>query len=1398
MHGEKQSRVRGSLFLIVAFLSFFASTANGQITNLRFKHLGIADGLSQSSAYCLFQDSKGFVWIGTTDGLSRYDGYEFRHFKYDQDNPHSISSNELLCMAEDSTGGLLVGTAVGLDRFDPNKEQFEAVFRADDRSKKRIGFVGTLFKDSRGNIWVGSQSGLMQYDSHLHTLRRVALSPAELGHAGYIESVPAISEDKKHVLWFGNGNSIVRYDPVAGHMLPLPEALLVNPYFNKSRISSIKHDSAGNVWIGTERDGLLVLRDQNRRCVNYRSESHPTPLSNDMIRAICFYKGQAWIGNRNGVYLINDSGKIEKHLIVDKYDPVSLSGNSVLCFMEDNAGSLWVGTFAGGISIDQPGNDNFSYIREQLTNRPGLNYRVVSSIVENKDHNLWIGTEGGGLNFYDRRNERFEYIHVNPASPHMANQEIVKAIQLDAKENVWIGTLEGLFYYNRTSRSVKAYPLAETAKDLLDEQVYGLAKDSGGIWIGTKGGLFYINHAGSVARFRHSRKDSGSIISNTINVLIKDRQDGIWTGTESGLSYLPKGAIHFINYLGQQASVFNGSAVLAIYEDDDSNIWIGTRGGGLKLLDRPHKKFFTIDTKNGLADNTVHGIIEDKQGHLWVSYSQGIARITLKRKSSSFSPDDVQVTNYPVNNGLGSNEFLAATCRTAAGEMMFGGVNGIVSFQPEKLVVNLVPPAVVLTDLLIKNKPVTIDSNKSPLTKSVTYSEGVTLSHDQAYFTLRFAALNFINSRTNQYAYMMEGLKGDKQWYYVGNQQSATYTNLDAGDYVFKVKAANNDGVWNDSYASLRIRVLPPFWRTWWAWLFYCCVIAALLYLFYSYSIRTARLQNDLQMQRISREKDQELMQRKLSFFTNISHEIKTPLTLILAPIEKLISLIHHDGKALDQLRLMQRNGERLLRLTNQLLDFRKLEAGNLQLQVTEGDLIPFVRDILQSFDAYAHHCDIDLTLVADAESMPVWFDPDKLEKILFNLLSNAIKFTQPGGRVVITLKMMEDSMEPVMRRYMIIMVEDNGAGIAAKNLERIFYPFHHYNDTDQPVDGTGIGLAFTRGLVSMHHGTITVDSRQADTISAEEGYTRFTITIPSERNQYLDEEFQAAGNDPEKLPDPGLSPALGKWGGLPPDNKEHEPGVKPAMLLVEDNMEVLAFMKAHFEDAFTVHAAANGTQGWDYAIRIIPDIIISDVMMPEISGTELCRRLKQDTRTSHIPVILLTARSPLVFQLEGFETGADDYITKPFSLALLQVRVSNLLASRRLLRERYSKDITLQPSNIAITPADELFFGKLMAFIEDNMMEPTLNVEQLGREVGMSRITFYRKIKALTNQSPIEFIRGVRLKKAAQLLRSREFTVNEVAYMVGFSDVDYFRKWFKQEFGSTPKEYAAGHSDKE
>ncbi|WP_316810893.1 two-component regulator propeller domain-containing protein [Pedobacter heparinus] len=1369
--------------LIGIFLTFLALTTNATLAQeLSFKRLTINEGLSQNTAFCILQDKTGFIWIGTEDGLNKYDGYDFTIYKHENNNKNSLSNSQVNALCEDPKENLWVGTSKGLNLFDRDKASFN--LQSND-------FVTTLLYDSRGNLWIGTFDGLKRYD---YATKKIVTYKLSGNNANGGNRVQTIFEDQHKMLWISMGNDLKCFDPAGKKFLPLPEGIQQNMALRKSNVRVIKQDAYGNYWFGTESSGLYKFSPANSSVINYRhntSEENSLPVN--VVRSLFAYaKDQLWIGTRDGLSVLNLQTNRFTNYRYDPYDPKTLSHNSIRDIVRDRAGNMWVGTYAGGLNLFSSSSNNFSYIGEQAGKKPGLSHRVVSSILKAENGALWIGTEGGGLNYVDRKKGIYNSYVINSRQ-----QNIVKSLAGDGKGNLWIGNYDGLSYLNTSTGQFSSYEITENDAKPENKQVYALALDNNGLWLGTDGrGLKFRDANGRITTYVNNPKNKQSVSGNIIIALQKAPGGNLWIGTETGLSYFDKSKNTFRQFLNQpdNPNSLSHNTILALFTDRQQRLWIGTEGGGLNLFDKASGKFYAISNKNGLANSVIHGIREDQSGAIWVSTNKGLSKIILKNLKLPIAPEMIQVMNYTVADGLQSNQFASGAAETGDnGELLFGGINGLTTFFPDKIIRNSFKPKVVITDFLIKNNPVAIDEDHSPLKKAIGETDKITLTHDQAFITFKFAALNFVNPEKNQYAYKLDGFYDD-DWHFVGNQRTATYTNLDAGKYTFMIKAANNDGIWNNEVKTLQITVLPPWWETWWAYLIYASIIGLLLYAFYYYSVKTGKLKNDLAFEHQSHEKDQELAQRKLSFFTNISHEIKTPLTLILAPIDKLLGLNEGNNKIQNQLMLMQRNGERLLRLINQLLDFRKFESGSMQLQSAEGNVVRFMKEILIAFESYASHRRIRLKLVTGQQSIRAWFDRDKLEKVMYNLLSNSLKFTAEGGQVTVSLKKTEADNGRLM-----IEVEDNGIGISPQHIDKIFEQFNHFDDSNANINGTGIGLAFSKGLIELHHGKITVQSTVAT--PQQQGLTIFTISLPLGNAHLSEEEMIANYKDSENIDgykDTEIS-AIAKQ--TIEKRKQH---VLTAMdkerlilLIVEDNLDVRQFIASHFEAEFEIHQAENGLKGLELATELIPDIIISDVMMPEMDGITLCSKIKSDTRSSHIPVILLTARTPLVYKIEGYETGADDYITKPFNLNMLEARVWNLLDSRLKLRERYRKEISLQPKNVAITSPDEKFLERAMAYIEQNISEASLSVEELGKEVGMSRVTLYRKIKALTDQTAIEFIRSVRLKRAAQLLEQNKLNVNEVAYMVGFQDIDYFRRCFKEQFGYTPKEYASNAGER-
>lgn len=1364
----------GLLFLIVF------STSQAQEGDLKFKHYTINEGLSQNTVYCLLQDKDGIIWVGTEDGLNKFDGYDFTYYKHEFRNSNSISHNQINALHEDQKGRIWIGTSDGLNVFDKVTEKFTRFSTGQVPSINSNDFVTSIFGDSKGNVWITTLQGLKLYNPEKENFSLFSYAHRR---------ADAIMEDSHGIFWVSVDKDLRRFDPVQKRFIPLPGILENNTFLRKSFIRSMKQDQLRRIWIATESAGLFIYDGQANTLKHFKHiPSDNASLASNTVRDISFRnKQEVWLGTRDGLSIFNQKSQTFTNYKSDKYDSSSLSQNSVRTILNDKAGNMWLGTFWGGVNLLIPRYNMFKFVGAKTPNKPGFSYNMVSAIAGAKNGALWIGTEGAGLNFANLARSDFRSYALQPFSLNIG-ANTVKCI-LPEGEDLWLGTVNGLYHFDTSTSSLKSIPISVDNKEIVSMVKIGTA-----LWLATNGsGLVLMNKDGKMSIFKVSPPGSSNVLTrNNISKIVKDRNNGLWIATTEGLCYLKDGKFKRYYHTEGNSYSLSNSSISTLFIDTKERLWVGTKGGGLNLYDKSSNRFYVIDKALGLSNDVIHAIEQDKKGHFWISTNNGLSRIVLSGKLP-FTRKSVHVANFFVEDGLQSNQFMRnSSFQDENGDLFFGGINGLTYFHPDDIESNPYQPPVVFTEFLIRNKPVIEYSENSVLKKSINATNEIRLKHDQVFISFKFAALHFVNPGNNRYAYKLEGLNGDEEWHHVGNQRIATYTNLDAGTYVFRVKAANSDGLWSSQTKAIKIIVLPPWWETWWAYSLYTLIIATILYLYYSYSLKTAKLKNDLAFEHLIREKDNELYQRKLNFFTNLSHEIKTPITLILAPLEKLLSMNQGNNRVQNQLMLMRNNGERLMKLIHQLLDFRKFDSGHMKLQAAEGNLVTFVKEVVLAFDAYAKQLNILIRIEAGNKTLVLWFDRDKIEKVIYNLLSNALKFTKPGGKIVI--RIMEAEAELAMPGFAVIEVEDNGIGIPRDRISTIFEPFKYYDEDGANAQGSGLGLAFARGLVELHGGEISVRSEPKR--GEETGKTCFSVKLPLGRAHLNDSEIISDNQDTEDIINYDQANEMEVYGSSGDKSAEVLSNMeeKPILLVVEDNKDVMNFLVEHFEEKFITHTAFDGREGLDKAVSLIPDILISDVMMPNMSGTELCRLLKTDNRTSHVPVILLTARSQVVHELEGLETGADDYITKPFNISVIEARVWNLLAQRQKLRERYRKEITLQPANLAITSPDQVFLEKVMAYIEANIEEPGLNVEDLAKEVFMSRTTLYRKIKALTNQTTVEFVRSVRLKRAAQLLKAGTYSVNEVAYMAGFIDVDYFRKCFKEEYHKTPTEYKGNH----
>lgn len=1378
------------LYILLLILFAHADGVLAQQQPLKFHHLSFKEGLIQSPISIIFQDDKGFIWIGNWKGLTRYNGYEFEPFKHEDNNPQSLSNNRVNAICQDNRKRLWIATSNGLNIYSPKTETFEHVGIVKSIKGGR-NYISSVIEDRNQNLWVATFGGVKQVDTLKRELKDI-ITFKQPEHADVSSGITfTLYQDKSLAIWVGTRRGVKRFNPITKHIIPLPASIANNARLMEAKVLVIREDKHGDIWFGTETSGLFRYSKQTGECKHYMHlDGDGQSLQSDWIKSILVRNDNTiWIGTRSGLSIFDDQQNSFKNYSHNPVDPNSLNDNTIWSFLQDNAGGVWVGTFAGGINIFYPGNNNFTNIGERIGTEMGLNHPVVNAVLEDTDRKLWIGTFGGGINLIDRAKGTREYYSVK--SNRQGNSSNgVKSIAQDHNGNLWIGTLDGLCKFNKQTKAISYYKFAIHEGKLSENLINFVLPDADGVWAGTNGGgLQFLNYNGQYTTLQHDANDKTSLSDNFVTSLIYDAKGNLWIGTQNGLNYFDKTKKRITAcYKRSGKFPLSHGTIINLFYDSHQRLWVGTEGGGLNCFDEKNKRFYTIDQKLGITDDVIHTIVEDKAGKIWVSTDNGLFRINHKDGKLPFTHKNTQVTQYTANDGLASNQFLNNSgIKTQSGELLFGGINGLTIFNPDNLLKNAYKPRVVLTGLSIKNKPVAINGEGSPLKESITEAKELKLNFSQGYISLDFAALNFNNPENNQYAYRLKGLNSSDGWHYVGQQHTASYTNLEPGNYVFEVKATNNDGVWNTIPTKLKIEVLPPLWRTWWAYMLYALTFGVILYVIIRFFRGRARLERDLYHEHLHNERQEELYQLKLNFFTNISHEIRTPLTLILGPLEKLMDTTRENLNVYRQLGNVKNNADRLMRLVTELLDFRKAEAGHLKLYYAENDIVKFVEEIFISFQNLAISKNIDYTFQSADATVPLYFDKDQLEKVFFNLLSNAFKFTPNGGRITLTI-----AQNLQHQNWLNISIKDNGKGISESGQEKLFQDFFQVEDPQAHHIGTGIGLALSKNIVELHKGTIKVESEPAT--DRQPGKTEFTVSL-QKGTTHLEPgriiEHDASGEDAAQY---YIHSQVDQF--IDQDNKPVVQSSGYTILVVEDNDEVRQFITESLEITYKVLQSPNGAAGLVMALQHLPDLIISDVMMPEMDGMELCRHIKTDERLNHIPVIMLTARANYIHQLSGFEQGADAYITKPFSLQLLQLQVSNILASKQAIRQKFSREYLLQPQKSTLLSPDEKFLGKLMSIIEKNMDNACFGVTELMDEIGMSKNVLYKKIQALTNLSVADFIKSIRLQKAAQLLDQNKLTIAEVAFAVGFNDRKYFSKEFKKQFDLSPSEYLASRNN--
>ncbi|MDD4991268.1 MAG: two-component regulator propeller domain-containing protein [Paludibacter sp.] len=1366
------------------FLTFlFCITINVQAEIYNFARLDNTHGLSNNQVECILKDSRGFVWIGTNFGLNRYDGYRVKVYKSIQNDSTSLINNAISRIQEDVNGNLWIGGTGNYVVYNVHTEKF---IRNLTPVLEPLGihFIPALVEiDAQKNYYFyNSGDGVHKYDVTQHKLFRFkqtvqsnTLSPGNivgirvergffwvLQQSGFLERF----NEKTNTIDFRN-DYVTRFS--AGSFIQ-------------------KHlylDSNGCPWVypGIGDKGVFYYNMAQSAWVFFGNDKKDFHGSSDKLIASNFVrdikedqKHRIWLATDHGGINIYDKSTNEiKVLLNDPMNPNSLSQNSAISLFCDNTGIMWVGTYKNGVSYYHPGMFKFDKSPLFYYHNPDLENKDCNVLHEDRKGNLWIGTNGSGVLKLDKGNETFHLYRNKNDNPSSISSDIIISMLEDKKGTMWFGTFLGGLNQMQGERFVRYFPDVNNPNSLSNKSVYGLVEDhQQNIWIATLGGGLDRLDATRKNFRRHDIGNVPGLLSNVILSLYSKDSTIVYLSTTSGINVLNT-VTNTITPLFRDRNQMNKLSDLIIYNtlvDCRNQLWIAT-DNGINVYNPKTNSISYLKMANGLPTDQVVSLVEDNSGNIWAGTRNGLACIYCKTNPTTHKYE-YNVVSFDENDGLLSSILNQnAVFKNKQGKIYIGCTKGYTVFDPQTIHFNKIVPEPRFTEILIANdvlEPGAEHKNRVILDESITHKNRIELNYDDKNFTINFSALSYIHPEKNRYRYKLKGF--DEDWLETKNGiGSATYSNLNQGTYQFIVYASNNDNVWSTKPLILEVVILPPFWLTWWAFIIYFLLGMLLLWYIVNFNLRKQKREFE-NAQRVREAKQlHEMDEMKFRFFTNISHEFRTPLTLIISPVEKLLREAKSDDEK-SLLSIIHRNANGLLELVNQLLDFRKLDVQKDTLNLSVGDVVAFIKDICYSFTELANRKAINFSFSTSVSELRMEFDPEKMRKVISNLLSNAFKFTPNNGKIDVTIGLIQQLNDA--KQTLKITVADSGIGIPAKDLERVFERFYRVENAENGNQtGTGVGLHIVSEYVKLHNGDIGVESQPGKG-------SVFTFALPV--TQHIHEEIISQNVQEEEIPEE----LTGEEAVLVEDHRSK----LPLMLVVDDNEDFRNFISAMFTDSYRILKAEDGEIALKIILDKMPDLIICDVMMPNMDGFELCRMVKQDIRISHIPIILLTAKAGEENKYKGLEAGAEDYIAKPFNMEMLTLKVSRIIERQKKTRDQFKHKVDITTTDVEITSMDEKFVKKAVALVEENLSSSEFLVEDLCREMGMSRVYFYKKILSLTDKTPSEFIRFIRLKRAADLLEKSQLFVNEVAFQVGFNDPKYFRKYFKDEYGVSPNEY--------
>jgi len=1342
---------QGNKIVLVIVLFLQTLLCHSSTERLKFSHYTNEDGLPSSYVKSITQDQYGFIWLATRSSVCRFDGTVFKTF---QAHDNAGQAYDIWCKKFFLTSDSVLIAQTTEDKyytFDFVLEHFKPYTRINN-----LGVVSDL-QISQDGIWIFGENKL----SFLNKTDDKLLGFSEkIDFANLDEHIKILHlrEKDEQLVALTNENDLLIFNKSNKQQrkFDLPAGL------EPGDVTIFYLDTHNNVWIGAGSQGLYRINLANGHSTRFSSSQKSNyRLLHNLVHSINEdLLGRVWIGTENGLCLWSPYSESFTYYQYDLHNPQGLNTNPLYNIFRDKEGNMWLGSYFGGINF-WSSNSSFFEVWQAGTSNYHIGGNAVSCINEDKEGNIWIGMEDMGVNKINSQTGEIVKFNTETGKKGLTFNN-VHSLLFENDERLWIGTYTGGINILNINTNKFEYINSQNHPNLPSNDVYHLIKSGDSIFISTSYGVAVYN--------LQNRKMSAFQKETFEGVQVEymyEADNAIWFSSQIGVFSLSK-TDHSFKKFEKFPFLKNINFVKV---DSKNRVWIGDYRHGLCCYDSENDSTFIYNEKNGFPFSWIFSIEEGESNSIWVSGDKGLVKLV---------PETNEVVLYNRDSDIPFEQFnFRASYKDKVGNIYFGGNNGLISFNESKKQTQNKELSVVFRGMQLFNQEL-VPGPDSPLKQSLNLHPEIHLKYKQNVFTIEYSGLNFQNHGKCQYAYYLENF--ETNWNYVGNRDFATYTNLSPGEYVFHVKASTDKAEWGSNVNSIRIIIKPPFYMSNWGYFLYFLIFVLLIIGFLVVALRIQKSNAMAKIEKREKEYAVELNQAKIEFFTNISHELRTPLTLIIGPLSKILEDVSLNFDLKRKLSGVDNNLRRLLALVNQLLDFRKIEVGKETLQVTQSNITDLLMDLKESFVSTTKAKEIHLELNTDENlNELIWFDYHKVEKILVNLLSNAIKYTNKGGTVELHARVeIRRDERKAGKKKLVLLVKDDGIGIDASKLNKVFERYFQTNNDELSNTGSGIGLAFVKSLVTLHKGEIKVNSQV--NVGSE-----FEVQLPVSKNDYTDQEIQM---DSGQLVSSVKSFYVSSTIDSLPSDKYYLFKNKPSILVIDDNIELLDFLCETLQDNYAVSTAKTGEEGWEIILKDSPDLIISDVMMPGISGFELTKRIKTDLKTSHIPVILLTAKSGVENQFDGLQTGADIYLEKPFYPNLLKINISNILKTRQNLIERFRNDAFIPPADITHSESDREFVEKLTNLIKSNLDKDTLDVSFITNELGISRSLLHLKLKKITDCSATEFVRSIRLREAVILISEGKCNISEAAYQTGFSSPAYFTRRFKEYFGKSPKDY--------